>query len=97
LNLKAKILSNSFCRTFLTLPGLVDFHGLKFDKVNLPLLVQRVCEYYKQRMEKANIRLSLESQAQYPFVRTDRVAVAAVMDNLLSNAVKYSPAGAKIT
>jgi signal transduction histidine kinase len=75
----------------------VDFQGLKFEKVNLPLLAQRVCNYYTQRLESANIRLSFESLTEYPFVRADRVAVAAVMDNLLSNAVKYSPPGTQIT
>ena len=46
----------------------VDFQGLRFEKVNLPLLVQRACNYYTQRLASANIRLSFESLTEYPFV-----------------------------
>ncbi len=70
---------------------------LKFEKVDLPRLVQRACEYYQQRAGSANLRIFFESDTKQPFVRTDRVAVAAVMDNLLSNAVKFSPSGKQIT
>jgi len=69
---------------------------LRFDEVDLALLVQRACQYYQRRADPKRIRLSFEAQPETLSVRTDRVAVAAVLDNLLSNAVKYSPRGSQI-
>jgi signal transduction histidine kinase len=63
---------------------------LRFDKLDLPLLVQRACAFYRRKADRKKIRITWESQVTHPFVRADRVAVAAVLDNLLSNAVKYS-------
>jgi signal transduction histidine kinase len=60
-------------------------------KVNLPVLVQLACDYYRQAADRKQIAISVEADVASPFVWADRVAVAAVMDNLLSNAVKYSP------
>jgi signal transduction histidine kinase len=60
-------------------------------KVNLPVLVQLACDYYRQAADRKQIVISVEADVVSPFVWADRVAVAAVLDNLLSNAVKYSP------
>jgi signal transduction histidine kinase len=60
-------------------------------KVNLPVLVQLACDYYRQTADRKEIAISVEADVASPFVWADRVAVAAVLDNLLSNAVKYSP------
>jgi two-component system, sensor histidine kinase and response regulator len=65
----------------------------RFDKTDLPLLVQRICNYYQRVAEKKAIRVVSVVSNDVPPVRTDRVAVAAVLDNLLSNAVKYSQPG----
>jgi two-component system, sensor histidine kinase and response regulator len=65
----------------------------RFDKTDLPLLVQRICNYYQRVAEKKAIRVVAVVSNDVPPVRTDRVAVAAVLDNLLSNAVKYSQPG----
>lgn len=61
------------------------------EKVDLPTLVQRACNYYQLAAEHKQIAISFEANVQSPFVWADRVAVAAVLDNLLSNAVKFSP------
>jgi signal transduction histidine kinase len=64
---------------------------LRFESVDLPVLVQRVCSYYQRIADRKDIRILYTSTGEVPQVRADRVAVAAVLDNLLSNAVKYSP------
>jgi two-component system, sensor histidine kinase LadS len=64
---------------------------MRFEKVDLPLLVQRACSYYQRVALRKLIRVNFTAAEGVPPVRTDRVAVAAVLDNLLSNAIKYSP------
>ena len=70
---------------------------LFWEKVDLPLLVQRGCNYYQQIANRKQIRIACESTADTPYAWTDRVALAAVLDNLLSNAVKYSEPGKQIS
>jgi len=69
---------------------------LRFEKVDLPALAQRVCTYYQRVADRKAIRMITDSSGDVPPVWTDRVAVAAVLDNLVSNAVKYSPPGKQI-
>ncbi len=69
---------------------------LRFEKVDLPTLVQRACNYYQRLADRKTIRIIASTNTDVPVVWTDRVAVAAVLDNLLSNAVKYSPFGRQI-
>jgi len=68
----------------------------RFEKVDLPTLVLRVCAYYQRVADRKSIRVIANSTGDVPPVRTDRVAIAAVLDNLFSNAVKYSPPGKRI-
>jgi signal transduction histidine kinase len=60
------------------------------EKMDLPLMAQRFCNYYQKIADRKQIRITFESAAGTPFVLADRVALAAVLDNLMSNAVKYS-------
>lgn len=69
---------------------------LRFEKVQLPLLVQRVCQYYQRGAEKKGIRVVHDASSSVLPVLADRVILAAVLGNLLSNAVKYSPSGKQI-
>lgn len=62
----------------------------RFEKVDLPKLVQRVCHYYQRMADRKMIRVIAGSTDDIPLVKTDRVPVAAILDNLLSNAVKFS-------
>jgi len=66
---------------------------LRFDQVDLPILVKRFSTYYQRIADRKQIRCLLETTGDVPPVRTDRVTVAVVLDNLFSNAVKYSPPG----
>jgi signal transduction histidine kinase len=70
--------------------------SLRFEPVELPVLVQRVCHYYQRVADRKHLHILYSSSGEVPQVWTDRVAVAAVLDNLLSNAVKYSPPGKRI-
>jgi signal transduction histidine kinase len=69
---------------------------LRFEQTDLPVLVQKVCDYYQRIADHKDIHLIDNSLGEVPPVWTDRVAVAAVLDNLLSNAIKYSPPGKRI-
>jgi signal transduction histidine kinase len=70
--------------------------SLRFEPVELPVLVQRICHYYQRVAVRKNLHILYHSTGEIPQVWTDRVAVAAVLDNLLSNAVKYSPPGMRV-
>jgi signal transduction histidine kinase len=63
---------------------------LKLDFVNLPVLIERACEYYRRRAEADAIRITCRSVGHIPFVWADRVVLAVVAENLLSNAVQFS-------
>jgi signal transduction histidine kinase len=69
---------------------------LRFEKADLSLLVQRMCDYYERLAGRKSIRLKFEASVDVPSVWTDLVAAASVLDNLLSNAVKYSQPGKQI-
>jgi len=69
---------------------------LKPKKVELPFLVEKACKYYQRLADKKLIRINFQCIVDSPYIWTDRVAVAAVLDNLLSNAVKYSESGKQI-
>jgi len=64
---------------------------LRLEDVQLPLLVERACAYYRRTAAAKRIDLRFHAGDDIPSIQTDRVLVAAVLDNLLSNAVKYSP------
>jgi two-component system sensor histidine kinase/response regulator len=69
---------------------------LRFEMVELSLLVQRICNYYDRIAARKAIRVLVEPAADVSSVWTDRIAIAAVLDNLVSNAVKYSPRGKQV-
>jgi len=69
---------------------------LKWEKVDLPLLVQRGCDYYADQAREKKIRIVVESSVKSPYAWTDRVVAAVVLDNLLSNAVKFSVSGSVV-
>jgi signal transduction histidine kinase len=71
-------------------------YELRLEKVNLALLVERACNFYRRIAEAKLITLSFEAPAEGAFAWTDRVAVAATLDNLLSNAIKFSEPGGMV-
>jgi signal transduction histidine kinase len=68
----------------------------KFEKVDLALLSFRVCNFYRRKADWKKIQINSELQPECCYARTDRVAVAAVLDNLMSNALKFSAIGKQI-
>ena len=67
-----------------------DSAPLKPGYVNLPLLMQRACDYHRSAAAKKELGLVCRALGDVPPVWADRVAVAIVATNLLSNAVKFS-------
>jgi signal transduction histidine kinase len=70
---------------------------LRFERVDLSWLVQRLCTYYERVAEQKSIRLDVDPAGDVPPVWTDRVGVAAVLDNLLSNAIKFTESGKHVS
>ena len=66
---------------------------VKLANVELPILVERACAYYRHVAARKQISILFRALEDTPHVLTDRVALAAALDNLLSNAIKYSPPG----
>jgi signal transduction histidine kinase len=66
------------------------------EKVNLQVLTERACDYYRHSASLKQITIINEPIPSAPVVWTDRVGVAAVLDNLLSNAIKFSPPGRRV-
>ena len=66
------------------------------EKVDLPTMVRRGCEFYSSVAGRKQIALRFESDVDSPFVWADRVAVAVILDNLLSNAIKFSQPGTEV-
>ncbi len=64
--------------------------------VNVVRLMQAGCDYYRTLVARKEIRISFVSTVEAAYVRTDRLAVGAILDNLLSNAVKFSSPGMRI-
>ncbi len=67
-----------------------------FGIVNVVRLMQAICDYYQTLAARKQIRISFVSTVEAAYVRTDRLAVGAILDNLLSNAMKCSPSGKRI-
>ena len=68
---------------------------LKLDRVNVAVLMDRACEYFRRRSGTSGTNITCNRVGQVPLAWGDRVALAVVADNLLSNAVRVSsPHGA---
>jgi len=71
-----------------SVPG--DF-PLKPSHVNLQILMERACQYYRRVAEPKQLSIVNLATGEIPLVWADRVAVAVVAETLLANAVKVSP------
>jgi signal transduction histidine kinase len=63
---------------------------LKLDRVNVSVLMERACEYYRRRSGTTGPHVTCVRVGQVPLAWGDRVALAVVADNLLSNALRVS-------
>lgn len=62
---------------------------MKLDRVNVPVLMDRACEYFRRR-SASGTAITCNRVGEVPLAWGDRVALAVVADNLLSNAVRVS-------
>ena len=69
---------------------------LKFDYVDLPLLMERASDYHRRRADQNRVTIVVRTVGEVPPAWADRVAVAVVAANLLSNAVKHSNPGDEV-
>lgn len=71
---------------------------MRFEAIDLNMLVDRACRFYRRTAARKQVAIEYEgSIPPPPKVRTDRIAVAAILDNLLSNAVTFSARDKQIT
>lgn len=63
---------------------------LKLDRVNVPVLLERACDYYRRRAGSEGVQITCSAVGDVPLAWADRVALAVIADNLLSNAVRVS-------
>jgi signal transduction histidine kinase len=63
---------------------------LKLDYVNIAVLMERACEYFRRRAGAQRLHINCRTTGQVPLAWGDRVALAVVADNLLSHAVRVS-------
>jgi signal transduction histidine kinase len=69
---------------------------LKFEYVNVAVLMERACDYHSRLADRKHVKISRQVVGEVPPAWADRVAVAVIADNLLSNAVKFSSVGGQI-
>ncbi|MFI5369131.1 MAG: sensor histidine kinase, partial [Spirochaetia bacterium] len=65
-------------------------------EVDLAPLVESICSYHQRAAGRKKIQVEFSQVGDVPSLRSDRVAIAAVLESLLSNAVKYSPEGKRV-
>jgi signal transduction histidine kinase len=61
---------------------------LKLERVNLVLLMERACEYYRRKPGAEQVRITCTALEAVPLAWGDRVAIAVVADNLLAHALR---------
>ncbi len=71
----------------------------KYDSVRLNILIDKMLEEFKQKVENANRKIFFEKtiESNLPeYLPIDKEAVKEIYSILISNSVKYSPDGKKI-
>jgi signal transduction histidine kinase len=63
---------------------------LKLDRVNMPVLLERACEYFRRRPGADDVHVTCAAVGPVGLAWADRVALAVIADNLLSNAIRVS-------
>jgi two-component system phosphate regulon sensor histidine kinase PhoR len=69
---------------------------LRCEEIALPAFIQGVCEDWKAKMKKKQIRLSIDVPPNLPPLAADPMRLEQVFNNLLENALKYTEANGEI-
>jgi signal transduction histidine kinase len=64
---------------------------LKVDTVNILVLMERACEYYRRRAVTQDVTILCAGVGARRLAWGDRVAIAVVAENLLANALHVTP------
>jgi len=72
-----------------------DRFMVKKEVLNFTQFLQERVEYFKEAVEGANLRMSLQSSEQL-FISFDKTQLLRMIDNNIFNAVKYSKEGSEI-
>ena len=91
----AGVLMQHTAGRLLSAPSSEDF-PLKPEYVDVAVLMQRACDYYRRRVAAKPLEIVCRSVGEIPPGWADRVCLAAVADRLLSNAVEVSTPGGTI-
>ncbi len=82
---------------------LLDFNAIeegrikiKPEELELNEILSDVVNFYQNNAKSKNITLKTDFPNQTIYVKTDRNAIAQILDNLISNAVKYTLPGKKV-
>jgi len=66
------------------------------EQVDVGAAVQSAAERLRPQAEKAGVGLSVETAANLPSVRGDRVSLERAIVNLINNAIKFTPDGGAV-
>src|SRR4051812_30074917 len=64
---------------------------MMLDCVNMPVLMERACEYYRRHPAAGSVRIESTTVGNPPLAWGDRVALAVIAENLLANAIRATP------
>ena len=77
----------------------IDSRALKLypEPVEIPSLIQLVCQKFAQPLEERRLTLTVEEMPDLPSIEADPDALSKVFYHLVVNAIKYTPDGGSIT
>jgi signal transduction histidine kinase len=66
------------------------------EDVAIPGIIKAVLQLLHQKIEAAQVQLTIETDQHLPLIRADERKLKQIVMNLLSNAVKFTPTGGRI-
>ena len=81
----------------LTMLQRVPREALAMEPIYLNEILQRVCNEFRLRADRNDLRFRMDLSDDMPFIKGDQQRLELVFSHLLDNAVKFSPNGGTIT